>query len=156
VSLDLEALRAELITTQRVSTAAGKGFDVAGLSLDVILRLFRRHASAFNGLFDQLMQKAGDGPAISLQQADWLGGALLAATPRIAAEIIAEAAGHGSPEAADLYQLLPAPVQLDALDKIAALTFTSEMPPKKVMEIVARILGGVNQTLIGNEQALPA
>jgi hypothetical protein len=41
-------------------------------------------------------------------------------------------------------------VQLEALDKIAALTFTSEMPPKKVMETVIRMLGGVTKTLIGS------
>lgn len=150
---DIDALQAQLgLVKEHVNVAGGAGFDVGGLSLDSILRIFRRHSAELRGLFDKLVLGASGGPAISLEQASALGGALLGSAPQIAAEIIAEAAGYDEPEAAALFRQLAGPVQLDALDKIAAKTFTSEMPPKKVLETVARMLSGVSLTLIGSDQ----
>jgi hypothetical protein len=145
---DIDALRARLLVKRHVNVAGAEGFDVGGVSLDSILRIFRRHGDDLRGLFDKLVGANG----ISLDQASQLGGALLASAPRIAAELIAEAAGYIEAEAADLFVQLPGPVQLEALDRIAELTFTSEMPPKKVIETVLRHLKGVSLTLIGDAQ----
>lgn len=149
MTVDLEALSAELLVTSRVEVAEGRGFGVSGLPLNAVLDICRRHWEELRGLFERLTAEV---EGVSLDQASWLGGALLGASPRIAAEIISCAAGHPSPEAADIYERLPFPVQLDALDKIAALTFTSEMPPKKVIETVVRTLVGVAKPLIGSSQ----
>lgn len=147
MATDLEALRAELLVSAAVRNGE-REFRVSGLPLNAVLDICRRHWESVSGLFDKLMAQVQSGEAITLDQANWLGGALLTAIPEVAAEIIAVCAGHGV-EAGVVYRELPAPVQLDALDKIAGLTFTSEMPPKKVIETVVRMLGGVSQTLIG-------
>jgi phage-related tail protein len=146
---DIDALRQQLLVTERVNVAGGAGFDVGGVSLDSILRIFRRHSTQLRDLFDNLVV----GAKVSLDQASALGGALLSSAPEIAAEIIAEAAGYSEPEAVALFRELGGPIQLDALDKIAGLTFTTETPPKKVIETVARMLRGVSLTLIGDQEA---
>jgi hypothetical protein len=151
---DIDALRARLIAKRHVNVAGTEGFDVGGISLDSILRIFRRHGDDLRDLFDRLAGTNGGG--ISLDEASQLGGALLGSAPQIAAELIAEAAGFVEAEAAELFLQLPAPVQVEALDRIAELTFTSEMPPKKVIETVLRHLKGVSLTLIGNAEAVPA
>lgn len=151
---NLEALRAELLVAERVEVAGGRGFDVSGLSLDAILTVVQRHKEDAGELFDTLVAQVGKDDGISLDQAEWLGGALLSAAPAIAAEIIALAAGYQSQEAADIFRQISMPSQIDALDKIARLTFTSEMPPKKVFETVVRALTGVKLTLVGSEPAL--
>jgi hypothetical protein len=147
---DIDALREQLgLTKVRVNVAGGAGFDVGGLDSDSILRIFRRHSADLRELFDNLVV----GSAISLDQASALGGALLTSAPHIAAEIVAEAAGYPDAAAIEIFRQLPAPILMDALDKIAGLTFTSEMPPKKVIETVARMLRGVSLTLIGDQAA---
>jgi hypothetical protein len=149
---DIDALRKQLgLVKEHVNVAGGAGFDVGGLNLDSILRIFRRHSDDLRDLFDSLVSGADGSPSLNIDQASALGGALLASAPRIAAEIIAEAAGFDDPEAGALFAQLAAPVSLEALDKIAALTFTSEMPPKKVLETVARMLRGVSLTLVGDQ-----
>lgn len=150
---DLEAIRAELIVTRRVEIAEGRGFGVSGLPLAAIVAICRRHWEDCSTLFDQVIGKIGEAPGISLDQANWLGGAVVSAFPQVAAEIISECAGWGE-EGADIAAALPMPVQLNALNQIAELTFTSEMPPKKVIEIVVKTLKGVGVTLIGSEPAL--
>lgn len=117
-------------------------FTVQGLGLDAILAIFLRHRGEMSSLFDRAMAAKASGN-LTLEVASELGGALLAGAPQIAAEIIAAAAGSLTDEAVTIARELPAPVQLDALDKVASLTFTSEMPPKKVLETVIRMMGGV-------------
>jgi hypothetical protein len=149
VGMDLEALRAELVVTATVHMGK-REVPLSGLPLDAIVDICRRHWSDVGGLFDKLVGQVASGDIDpELNTMNWLGGALLAALPQVAAEIITVCAGW-SLEAAEVVRALPAPVQLEALDKIAALTFTSEMPPKKVMETVIRMLGGVTKTLIGS------
>jgi hypothetical protein len=147
MTMDLEALRAEVLCTAKVRNGE-REFQVQGLPLNAVLDICRRHWDSVSGLFDKLMSQSEDGQAFTLEQANWLGSAVLTSIPEVAAEIIAVCAGWGV-EAGVVAKDLPGPVQLDALDKIAGLTFTSEMPPKKVIETVVRMLGGVSQTLIG-------
>lgn len=148
-ALDLEALRAELIATQMVQMGQ-REVPVSGLPLDAIVDICRRHWNGVSGLFDNLVAQvvAGDIEP-DLATVDWLGGALLTTLPEVAAEIIAFCTPFGI-DAAPVIRDVPAPVQLEALDKIAALTFTSEQPPKKVIETVVRMLAGGTKALIGS------
>lgn len=147
MTTDLEALRAELLVTAKVKNGE-REFGVSGLSLNAILLICRRHWNALGDLFNSFVERAEGGEDIDLNHTQLLGSALLSAVPTVAAEIIASAAGYGI-EAAEVVADLPFPVQLQALETIAGLTFTSEMPPKKVIEIVVRTLSGVTKPLIG-------
>lgn len=146
---DLAALRAELLVTATVQMGK-REVQISGLPLDAIVDICRRHWNDVSGLFDNLVAQVASGEIDpDLGTMNWLGSALLTSLPQVAAEIITVCAGW-SLEAAEIVRALPAPVQIEALDKIAALTFTSEMPPKKVIETVIRMLGGVTKTLIGS------
>jgi hypothetical protein len=150
MTVDLEALSAELLVTSRVETAEGRGFDVSGLPLNAVLDICRRHWDELAWLFERL---TADGTAVSLDQANWLGGALLSVHRRACRrDHLVCCRAPGARGGRSCSSAWPFPVQLDALDKIAALTFTSEMPPKKVIETVVRTLVGVAKPLIGSGQ----
>lgn len=122
-------------------------FVVRGLGFEEILAIYMRHKGEASGLFERLVN-GGDGkPALSLDQVSLIGGALLSSSPTIAYEIIAAAAGGLTDEAVAAVSTFGVAVQTDALDKIAALTFTREMPPKKLLEIVVRAAGGMAQAV---------
>lgn len=147
--LDLDALRADLVATATVQMGK-REVPISGLPLDAILDICRRHWNDVSGLFDNLVTQVAEGEVEpDLTTIDWLGSALLTALPDVAAEVIAACTPFGI-AAAPVIADTPAPVQLDALDKIAALTFTSEQPPKKVIETVVRMLMGGTKALIGS------
>lgn len=146
---DLAALRAELLVTATVQMGQ-REVPVSGLPLDAVVDICKRHWNDVSGLFDNLAEQVQSGEVGGdLSTMNWLGGAVLAALPQVAAEIIAICSPYGL-EAAPVMRALPGPVQLEALDKIAALTFTSEMPPKKVIETAVRMLVGATKSLVGS------
>lgn len=147
MAMDLEALRAELVVTAKVHMGT-REVPVSGLPLPAIVDICRRHWNDVNGLFENMVGQVEAGQDINVDMANWLGGALLSALPDVAAEIIAVCAGW-TVEAAAVVRDLPFSTQLEALDTIAGLTFTSEQPPKKVIETVVRMLVGVTKPLIG-------
>lgn len=152
MAADLEALRAQLLVSKRVEVVGGGGFDVFGLSLPSIVAVCRNHFEDCRQLFMQLASQSA-GQQVTLAQATAIGDNLLLTAPRIAAEFIARSAGYTESEAVDLFAALPFPVQLDALEKIASLTFTTEMPPKKVLEVVVRAVTGLASPVLGNLSA---
>lgn len=127
---------AALIARRQIKTPGGS-FAVRGLSPDDVFTIYRRHAGEVAGWFDRL--QAG-GVDISLNAAPVLIGSLLDTAPAIAAEVIALASDAGVDDEvlADVRRL-PLSPQASALEAIAELTFTQEMPPKKLLEIVVRM-----------------
>lgn len=147
--LNLEELRSRLVATATVQMGEQE-VPVTGLPLDAILDICRRYWSDVSGLFDNLVGDVETGKIdADLTTVNWLGGALLTSLPQVASEIIAACTPFGV-AAAPVIAATPFAVQLEALDKIAALTFTSEMPPKKVIEIVVRTMVGGTKLLIGS------
>lgn len=100
----------------------GQGFPVRGLSADDLSKMFRLHGAALNALYlERIVASEGDPEAMSVNA---LGRALLETAPEAAAAAIALAAD--AEEQYGYVRKLPLPVQVDALAKIAALTFHSE------------------------------
>lgn len=136
------SLRNIPIPKREVTLADDVSFTVYGLSPNHALGLFQRHRVELAMLFEQIIGNGG----VTDETVAQATGLLLNSAPLLMAEIIALAAG-GSPLdlaeiepgvtgwQADLLKAsqLPAPVQLDALQKIGDLTFTTEMPPKKFL-----------------------
>lgn len=127
------------LPTSNVSLPNGESFDVRGVNLTDITVLIRHHRPALVEFFNSTISGNGevnlDSPMVLLEGA-------LTALPEVAAELIALAAD--SPESALIASRLPFPVQFDALEKIAVLTFEAEGGPKKVMETVIRAIQGIN------------
>ena len=66
----------------------------------------------------------------------------LAAAPEIVAELIALASGDGDEESVAIAARLPVPTQLDAIEKIAKLTFITEGGLPKLLETIVRLAQG--------------
>lgn len=117
------------------------GFVVRGLSLNDVSILAQRHGKRLNELFQQFTEQ-GD---LTTETVAAFALPLLQSAPEIAAELIACAAGD--PDDAEIAGRLPFPVQIDALEKIAILTFEAGGGPKKLLETVVRLAQGTTSLL---------
>lgn len=129
-------LSAALIARRTIETPGGD-FAVRGLSPTDIFAIYRRHTGALAHWFERLQTGGG----IALDNSAMIVGTLLDAAPEIMAEVIAAAADK--PDLADVARSLSISVQTTALEVIGELTFTQEMPPKKLIETVVRMMGSL-------------
>ncbi len=117
------------------------GFVVRGLSLNDVSILVQRHGKRLSELFQQFTEQ-GD---LTTETVAAFALPLIQSAPEIAAELIACAAGD--PDDAEIAGRLPFPVQIDALEKIANLTFEAGGGPKKLLETVVRLAQGTTSLL---------
>ena len=120
----------------------GGGFAVRGLSLDDIIFLVQRHGAGLQEAFNRMMATTGE---LSTDTVASFALPFLQAAPEIAAEMIACASGDK--EAADVAARLPFPVQIEALEQIARLTFEASGGPKKLVESVIKLAQGMTGLL---------
>ena len=127
-----------------VEVSDEEGFVVRGLNPAAVFTLYYRHTGEIGQLFEKFLALAqGDGEA-KLEDAGSIVVTLLQNAPLILAELIALAAGADPVnddewlESVGIARDLSFPVQVDALEKIGALTFTSEMPVGKFAALVAK------------------
>lgn len=138
-------LRDLTFPTVEVETSGGN-LAVRGLSLDHILRVFYHHREAVSALYSATQVRAQSGDAPSYDDVTVIGIKLISAAPLIVAEIIAVASGSDPQDATGfagdiaIVRGLSVAEQLDALEKIAAQTFTSEMPPGKLFALVLQAM----------------
>jgi hypothetical protein len=145
----MKGLRNITFPTRAIAIPGGGEFAVRGLTTDMALNLYLRHAGQLSQLFDMAAANAADEDFRDIAMR------LLTEAPHIMAELIALATGSRpgddwidpDEEANPLgltewerdvraAQGLPIPVQVDALMGLAEMTFTSSMPPKKFFGVV--------------------
>ena len=119
----------------------GGDIAVRGLSLDDLSFIVQRHGAKLNVLFKSFTE----GGELTVEGVANFAMPLLNAAPEIAAELIACASGD--PEDAGIAATLPFPVQLEALEKLAELTFNVSGGPKKLVETVLRMAKGTTGLL---------
>ena len=124
-----------------VAVPGGDSFAVRGLCLDDLSYLMRRHGSKLKKLLEDFSQTG----EVTVEGVAAFALPILEAAPEIAAELIACASGDKND--AGIAATLPLPVQLDALEKLAELTFSADGGPKKLLETVVRMAQGVNGLL---------
>lgn len=120
----------------------GGNFAVRGLSLDDISYLVQHHGQRMESLFSDFAQTSGE---ITVEAIASFALPLLQAAPEIAADMIACASGD--PEDSAIARTLPFPTQLDALQKLAGLTFSVSGGPKKLLETVVSMAQGTTGLL---------
>ncbi len=130
-----------------VQVSDGEGFPVRGVSPAMLLGLYNRHAGQLSNLFERLAERYRTAGNFEAEDAQAVVLGLLNDAPIIMAEIVALATGSDPADSAnweldlEIASKLPFPVQVDALMKIGQLTFTSDMPPGKLMALV---VGAIN------------
>ena len=140
------------LATEEVKFPNGASFSVRGLSLEDVAAVVRIHGEAVQGFF---LKYSGQRERLQQTGVAEAGLALLQGAPALAAYLIATAADE--PELTAKVQKFPMGVQMDALEKIAKLTFDAAGGPKKFFEAVVRLLQGTtglmtefNQSRIGS------
>lgn len=138
-------LRNLTFPTVEVQTSGGS-LVVRGLSLDHILGLFYRYREPVTALYSAAMARGRSGEQASYDDVTVIGIKMIGAAPLIVAEIIAIASGSNPEDDAGfagdigIVRGLSVAEQLDALEKIAGQTFTSEMPPGKLFALVIQAM----------------
>lgn len=126
--------------TAKVNVAKGEYIVLRAIAFDDVIRIARSHGKAFDELFARVTRAETEEQEISLEDSNALAASLLGSAPAIAADIIAFAADD--PEAGEFARRLPFPVQMECLQTIASLTFTTEEGPKKLLETVLSMARG--------------
>jgi len=141
-----------------VNLPGGGSATVRGISPDDVARIYHRHSGELAVLFDHFAGKmqANDGDTDALVGA--LTGTLLNEAPRLLAEIIAVAMDADTTSAdfdEDVDHLLrfSAGVQTAALEAIAGLTFSSDMPPGKFFALVLKMMTAATRANLGPQAA---
>lgn len=128
---------------QQTITFAGGEFTIRGLALVDVTQLIATHKDTISGVFDQFAGRRAD----QIQGSEMLGAALglVEHSPALAAHVIA--LSSDSPESFDEIKKLPVDVQVEAIEKIAAMTFAMEGGSKKFWETVIRLSKATNKAL---------
>lgn len=122
--------------------APGGGFTVRGLSLGDLTHILQLHSVEVSRVIATLEERKG---TLGNELISEMAVGLIQSAPDVAASIIAIAAGEPDQEAK--VRQLPFPVQMDAFEKIGALTFEAYGGPKKVLEAVVRLAKGTTGLL---------
>lgn len=144
----MTGLRNLTLPTHEVKVSEGESFTVRGLSPNDALSLYYRHTGQLSALFDQFADKG------ELERTDInaVASTVVGTAPIVMAEIIAIGSGSNPGEAGFMEDVqiamsLSAGVQMDALTKIADLTFTSDMPPGKFAAVVLMLARSATASL---------
>lgn len=132
------------LPTETITLPRDQTMVVRGLSFEDITILVKAYGGDLTALFSQMASGQGE---LALTDTTALVAKFFNMAPLAAAHAIALAAD--APEYVEAARRLPLPVQLDAIEKIAALTFEVEGGPKKVLETVIRIAQGTTEVIQG-------
>jgi hypothetical protein len=127
----------------QIELPGGDKFSVRGLSLDDIAFLMSRHGDELRTLFDSFAAQG----EVTTDAIAAFAIPVIRTAPVIAAELIACGAGEVDDESIQIARSLPFPVQVDALEKVARLTFEAGGGPKKLLETVIRLAQGTTGLL---------
>lgn len=125
-------------------TPGGESFAVRGLNVDDIAFLVQRHGETLTAEYERF---AASDTELSAQAISQFLVPLIDRAPALVSEVIACASDDTSQEAMQTARRVGFMVQVDALEKIADLTFTAAGGPKKLVETVIRLAQGTTGLL---------
>lgn len=133
------------ISEETIKTSGGE-FAVRGLSLTDILTLSGKYYPVMEQLFEQFTADTSSEKTATVKKE--MAASLISGAPNAVAEVIALAAGDGDDaEAVDAAKKLPFTVQIEALQKIGALTFKSEEDLGNAVAAVISMLQGSGKAI---------
>lgn len=138
---ELAALSSQLNPVRTIQLPGGSTVDIHGIGLDDALAIYRRHAGELSTWFDRLVLQTAESGDATFDFGGSMAAALIDGAPLIAAEIIARAMGHDDPAVVGIVKKMPLSPKVAALQAVAELTFTEDMPPKKLFETFIQAAG---------------
>ena len=147
----------------KVQVSSDEHFVVRGLTPVGVFSLYKRHTGQLGEMFDRVMASVRDTGSAANADIEAAVLALLRDAPVLLGELIVIGCG-GSPDDIDDFETsygiataLPFPAQVDALHKIASLTFTSDMPVGKFAALIVSLaqkataaMGAMTQPILAN------
>lgn len=124
------------LPTKTIKVSPTSDFSVRGLSLPDILSLVAVYRDDATIIFDKFAETQEVSMDIVFE--------VIAMAPQLVALLI-NLAADGDEDTMAMARTLPVQVQADALEAIATLTFDAEGGPKKLIETVVRMMGGLTQ-----------
>jgi len=137
-------LRDYELPSMKVIIDANNSFDVRGIAFEDITRLVNKHGPVCVMIYTKFQDAKGK-HGLRPETVGQLLSMAMGQFPEAVAELIALAADE--PDMTAKVQKLPIGVQLDAIEKIIALTFSGEADVKKLVETVTRMAEGVTASL---------
>lgn len=141
-------LKNVVIARAPIHTTEEDYFEVRGVALADLTRLFRRHTEVVTKLFNDFMGKKGDGKFSTEMLVEFIQEAAMD-FPVLIAEIIALAADENSDEGVETASQLRATVQVEALIKIMELSITTEAELKKAIETLTKAASQIASLVLG-------
>ncbi|ARW18368.1 phage pre-tape measure protein [Komagataeibacter europaeus] len=144
-----------VLATATVKVSDGVQFAVRGLSPYDVAVLYTHYRADMTEMFRRITSKASANEAVDLE-AD-----VIMQAPELVAEMITLASNTDPADesmfqkAVSVAQRLPLAAQLDALEKIGGLTFTSEMPPEKFVRLIAEAIQRMTTAFQAQDKARP-
>lgn len=127
------------LPSAEIEVPGGGKFTVRGLSTNELEDLYRKNKDAVVEIFDNYMG--------SDEEPNW--GLVISDAMKLAPELISQviAIAADEPEETETVSKFPPGLQLKALERIGALTFSLETEGKNLLEIVAAFLENLNPLL---------
>lgn len=122
------------IPYKEIGLPGGDKLSVRGLCVEDVLALILNHKQSLSELFDKYSR---DPNVPDFSEGEFTSG-LVNEFPALAAEVIAHACD--APKAADKARKLPLPVQVQAIQAVLLLTFSTVDEAKKFIELVTETL----------------
>lgn len=123
-----------------------ESFTVRGVGLNDIMAIYYRHTGGISLAFEKLASQYRSSGQLGSEEVSGIIAGTIQELPIVTAELIAIASGSNVDEDAEfaadvaLALNLGLGAQFAALEAIGKLTFTSEMPPKKFLALIAQRL----------------
>lgn len=127
-------LRDLVLPTETIKVPGGGDFTVRGLSMIDVSAILKLHGAALETIYLERIVLGSEDPENFNMAA--LGRAVMQAAPLAMAQAIAQASGE--PDQAKKVASLPLPFQVEAMERILALTFVSEEAAKNFLGTVIR------------------
>lgn len=132
-----------VLATASVKVSDGVQFAVRGLSPYDVATLYSRYQDEMANLFRRVMDKANTDQTVDVETDVIMKAPELVAAAITLASSIDPADNETFLKAMSTARQLPVGAQVDALEKIGGLTFTSDMPPGKFVRLIVEIMQGM-------------
>lgn len=130
-------------------TYDGQEFEVRGFGAPDLMTLTATHGAVLAMVFGKIQTERQPGAAVTSDQVKSILRDVSGQFPDLAAAVIAIASESADEEGMAVARQLPLPVQVEALEAIFALTFTSEAEVKKLVESLTRMAVAASGALTG-------
>lgn len=148
-------LKSIRIKREPVTLSDGQSFDVRAVSTNDLMMLVAEHGSSLGLLFGKLTSGGRAPGSVSSDMVKQIIFDLAREFPSIASEVIALASDSYDAEGIAMARDLPITTQVEAIETVFHMTFSSEGEVKKFVESLTRMLVGVSGALTNNK-ALPS